>query len=116
MTVKTTQKQSARRTRRTPQRKPVSEVLYDRVTGRSQEVIILPPVSSRMTLRLRPDQRARLDQASRKITRTAGETVSTAAIVRGLLDALMSADLDLSGYRSEADIKAAVLARLARGR
>ena len=119
MVGKTTKKRSARGgRRRTPEQQPVSEVLYDRVTGRSRDVLIFPaaPTPSRMTVRLRTDQRARLDQAARKIARTTGEAVSVTAIIRGALDALMTADLDLAGCRSEADIKSAVLARHARRR
>jgi len=94
------------------------EVLYDRVTGDSWDVTIhpAPPPPSRVTIRLRADQRERLDQAARKMARTTGEPVSVAAVVRGLLDALMSADLDLAGCRNEADVRAAVLSRLARRR
>lgn len=119
MVGKSPKKRAAPRARRrTPQKSPVTEVLYDRVTGRTEEATILPaePPPSRMTIRLRTDQRARLDQVARKLARTAGESVSVAAVVRGVLDALMSVDLDLAGCRNEADIKAAVLARLAHRR
>ena len=97
---------------------PVTEVLYNRVTGQSQEVVVRPaaPTPSRLTLTLRADQRSRLDRSARKIARTTGRRVSLAAIIRGALDAIMGADLDLSGCRNEADVKAAVSARLARRR
>jgi hypothetical protein len=119
MTAKTTQRRTGQKARRRPpEQQPVREVLYDRVTGRSQEVIILPaaPTPSRLTLTLRTDQRARLDQSARKIARTTGRRVSVAAIIRGALDAIMGADLDLAGCRNEADIRAAVSARLVRRR
>ena len=111
-------KRSGRKGGQAPQRPPVKEVLYDRVTGRSQDVVILPPPPppSTMTLRLRTDQRAKLDRASQKIARTTGERMSVAAIIRGALDALLSVDLDLAECRNEADVKAAILARLARRR
>ncbi len=38
--------------------------------------------------------------------------VSTAAIIRGLLDAVDAAKVDLTQCRTEADVKAIVLARL----
>ncbi len=106
--------------RRARVEKPVREVLYDRVTGRVQEVVILPgtnaPPSHRITLRLRPEQRARLDEVSRQIDRATDCTLPAAAIIRGVLDGVLNADVSLSECRSEADISSAIVARLAKPR
>ena len=100
--------------------RPRREVLYDRVTGRVQEVVILPgtsaPPSHRITLRLRPEQPARLDEVSRQIDRATDCTLPAAAIIRGVLDGVLNADVSLSECRSEADISSAIVARLAKPR
>ena len=49
-----------------------------------------------------------------RIAGASGATVPVAALIRGVLDAVADARLDLSRCGSEADIKAAVLARLRR--
>ena len=96
----------------------MKEILYERVTGRSQEVVIRPaepmPAQTRMTIRLRPDQRAWLDDLSSDMARTTGTRVAPAAIIRAVLDGVADARLALSGCRSEADVRAAVVGRLRR--
>ena len=92
------------------------EVVYDRVTGRSEEVLIRStPVGapvSRMTLRLRSEQRQWLDDVSAEIAQTTGMSMSRAAIVRTVLDAITASGLRLGRCRSEAEIKGAILKRL----
>lgn len=110
-----TQKRSGRKVRQqTSEQPPVREVLYDRVTGTSQEAIIRQPapLPSRLMLRLRADQREHLDQVARTIEGTTGQKVSVSAIIRGALDAIVDADLDLGECGNEEDIRAAVSARL----
>ena len=103
----------------TRQRQPVKEILYERVTGRSREAVILPgkptPSPVRMTLRLRPDQRERLESWSSSIYRVTGAKVSASVIVRGPLDAVADAKVELSGCRSQSDVRAALRARLTNG-
>lgn len=117
MAAKSTKRRARTKTKRN---QPVREVLYDRVTGRTEEVVILPapsaPSSYRMTLRLRLEQRARLDDVSRRIDRATDCTLPPAAIIRGVLDGVLSADVDLAECRSEADISAVLAARLERSR
>ena len=77
MVAKTIKKRPSRRSDQRVRPQPVREVLYDRVTGRTQQVEILPTASrpSTVTVRLRTDQRARLDQEARKIARTTGQAL-----------------------------------------
>ena len=93
-----------------------TEILYDRVTGRSQEVTILPPERTddrrRMTFSLHANQRARLEELCAQIRQNAGARVSSSMIVRGVLDTLADANLDFSESKSEADIRAVVQRRL----
>ena len=72
------------------------------------------PPYIKTTMILRPDQRTRIDQLGVSIRAGTGATVSTAAIIRGLLDAINEASIDLTHCRSEADIKAVVLTALRR--
>lgn len=94
----------------------VTEVLYDRVTGHSQEVTILPPGRThdrrRMTFSLHANQRSRLEEWCAQIRRNTAARVSSSMIVRGVLDALAEAKLDFSGCKSEAEIRAVVQHRL----
>ena len=96
----------------------MTETLYDRVTGRTVEVVIHPPEVQPalvpVTVNLRKDQRRRLAALKSEISRTGGVTMPAAAVIRGVLDAVAAADLNLGQCRTEADIKAAVLARLTR--
>ena len=46
----------------------------------------------------------------------AGQAISRAHVIRALIDALSESDLDLTGTRSEADLKAILTARLGRHR
>ena len=64
------------------------------------------------TFRLRAEQRGVLDQIGFAIRAATGATVSTTAIIRGLIDAIDASEIDLSHCRTEADVKAIVLARL----
>ena len=97
----------------------VTEILYDRVTGRSQEVTILPLARTgarrRITFTLHANQRTRLEELREQIRRKTGAKVSSSMIVRGVLDALADVKLDLSDCMSEADVRAVVQHRLSGG-
>ncbi len=54
------------------------------------------------TMILRPEQRTRLDQLGVDIRANTNVTLSTAAIIRGLLDAVDASTIDLSHCRTEA--------------
>jgi hypothetical protein len=55
-----------------------------------------------------------LDRAD--IRAASGVAISRAHVIRALIDALSESDLDLTGTRSEADLKAILTARLGRYR
>jgi hypothetical protein len=57
-----------------------------------------------------------LDRLSADIRSASGVAISRAHVIRALIDALSSSDLDLTGTRSEADLKALLTARLGRYR
>ena len=57
-----------------------------------------------------------LDRLSADIRATSGVAISRAHVIRALVDALSDSDLDLTGTRSEADLKAILTARLGRYR
>jgi hypothetical protein len=54
-----------------------------------------------------------LDRLCADIRATSGVAISRAHVIRALVDALAGSDLDLTGTRSEADLRAAITARLA---
>jgi len=57
-----------------------------------------------------------LDRLSADIRSASGVAISRAHIIRALVDALSESDLDLTGTRSEADLRAILTARLGRYR
>jgi hypothetical protein len=57
-----------------------------------------------------------LDRLSADIRAASGVAISRAHVIRALVDALSESDLDLTGTRSEADLKAILTARLGRYR
>lgn len=57
-----------------------------------------------------------LDRLAANIRAQNGAAISRAQLIRALLDAVTDADLDLTSARSEADLKATLLARLGRYR
>jgi hypothetical protein len=57
-----------------------------------------------------------LDRLGADIRATSGVAISRAHVIRALIDALTESDLDLTGTRSEADLKAILTARLGRYR
>ena len=57
-----------------------------------------------------------LDRLNTNIRATSGVAISRANVIRALIDALTDADLDLTGTRSEADLKAILTARLGKHR
>jgi hypothetical protein len=57
-----------------------------------------------------------LDRLGADIRAASGVAISRAHVIRALIDALSESDLDLTGARSEADLKAILTARLGRYR
>src|SRR5687768_5570132 len=57
-----------------------------------------------------------LDRLGADIRASSGVAISRAHVIRALIDALGESDLDLTGTRSEADLKAILTARLGRHR
>src|SRR6186997_1339325 len=57
-----------------------------------------------------------LDRLGADIRAASGVAISRAHVIRALIDALSESDLDLTGTRSEADLKAILAARLGRYR
>jgi hypothetical protein len=57
-----------------------------------------------------------LDRLGADIRAASGVAISRAHVIRALIDALSESDLDLTGTRSENDLKAALTARLGRHR
>ena len=57
-----------------------------------------------------------LDRLGADIRATSGVAISRAHVIRALIDALSESDLDLTGTRSESDLKAILTARLGRHR
>ena len=61
-------------------------------------------------------QIAFLDGLAANIRAQSGATISRAQLIRSLVDAVSDADVDLTKFTSEADLRATVLARLGRSR
>ena len=57
-----------------------------------------------------------LDRLCADIRATSGVAISRAHVIRALIDSLTESDLDLTGTRSEADLRAILTARLGRHR
>ena len=57
-----------------------------------------------------------LDRLNADIRATSGVAISRAHVIRALIDALTESELDLTGTRSEADLKSILTARLGRYR
>ena len=57
-----------------------------------------------------------LDRLGADIRASSGVAISRAHVIRALIDALTESDLDLTGTRSESDLKAILTARLGRYR
>jgi hypothetical protein len=57
-----------------------------------------------------------LDRLGADIRAASGVAISRAHVIRALVDALSESDLDLTGARSEAELKAVLTARLGRYR
>jgi hypothetical protein len=57
-----------------------------------------------------------LDRLAANIRSQSGAAISRAQLIRALVDAASDADIDLTAARSEADLKATILARLGRYR
>ena len=79
-----------------------------------------PPVHdeawTKVTVVLFDRQIVFLDRLGADIRAASGVAISRAHVIRALIDALTESDLDLTGTRSEADLKAILSARLGRYR
>jgi hypothetical protein len=79
-----------------------------------------PPVHdeawTKVTVVLFNRQIVLLDRLAANIRAKSGAAMSRAQLIRGLLDAVDDADIDLTSATSEADLKATLLARLGRYR
>jgi hypothetical protein len=79
-----------------------------------------PPVHdeawTKVTVVLFNRQIVLLDRLAANIRARSGAAISRAQLIRGLLDAVADADIDLTSATSEADLKATLLARLGRYR
>jgi hypothetical protein len=103
--------------------------------GKSGEDIFLPRVESsdtnkkkrgrrpthtehwtKVTVVLFDRQIVFLDRLAADIRAASGVAISRANVIRALIDSLSESDLDLTGTRSEADLKAILTARLGRYR
>jgi hypothetical protein len=108
--------------------------------GKSGEEIFVPPVAvagpgdtaappkkrgrrpshtehwTKVTVVLFDRQIVFLDRLGADIRAASGVAISRAHVIRALIDALSDSDLDLTGTRSEADLKAILSARLGRYR
>ena len=71
---------------------------------------------SKVTVVLFDRQIVFLDRLGADIRAASGVAISRAHVIRALIDALSESDLDLTGTRSEADLKAILTARLGRYR
>ena len=102
---------------KSPARRGQKEILYDRITGRSEEVTVRSPTARhdrhRTTFTLHHSQRVRLDELCARIRQQTGAKVSPSMVVRGMLDGLSQGSLDLTECMSEADVRNAVRRRLA---
>lgn len=79
-----------------------------------------PPVHdeawTKVTIVLFNRQIVFLDRLAANIRAHSGAAISRAQLIRALVDAVADADIDLTAARSEADLKATLLARLGRYR
>lgn len=57
-----------------------------------------------------------LDRLCADIRATSGVAISRAHVIRALIDGLTESDIDLTGTRSEADLRAVITARLGKSR
>jgi hypothetical protein len=57
-----------------------------------------------------------LDRLAANIRAQSGAAISRAQLIRALVDAVSDGDIDLTAARSEADLKATILARLGKYR
>jgi hypothetical protein len=79
-----------------------------------------PPVHdeawTKVTVVLFDRQIVFLDRVAANIRARSGAAISRAQLIRALLDAVTGADIDLTAATSEAELQAAVVARLDRSR
>ena len=75
-----------------------------------------PNTWTKVTVVLFDRQIVFLDRLGADIRAASGVAISRAHVIRALIDALSESDLDLTGTRSEADLRAILTARLGRYR
>ena len=67
----------------------------------------------RVNVTLRADQVTALDSLAVAMRATSGWPAKRSALLRGMADAVLASDVDLTGCESEADVRDAVAAALA---
>jgi hypothetical protein len=113
-----------RRKPKAPQRpaaqRPAADIFAPtkRATGRRRPG--RPPVHdeawTKVTVVLFNRQIVFLDRLAANIRAQSGAAISRAQLIRALVDAVSDGDVDLTSARSEADLKATILARLGKFR
>ncbi len=84
--------------------------------GKSGEEIFVPRVEGADEKPKKRGRRPSHTEHGADIRAASGVAISRAHVIRALIDALSESDLDLTGTRSEADLKAILTARLGRYR
>jgi hypothetical protein len=106
------------RRRKTRPSKPAADITAPARRAAGKRRPGRPPVHdeawTKVTVVLFDRQIVFLDRVAATIRAETGAVVSRAQLIRAFLDAVTEASVDLSAAASEADIKAAVLARLDR--
>jgi hypothetical protein len=82
----------------------------ERRTGRLE----LPRRIKKVTLAIAEDQILRLDRLTIDIRAATGAVITRGEAVRAILDAVPSAEIDVTGVRSESDLRSAIASRLSR--
>ena len=111
----------ARRRKSKPRPKPAADIFAPtRRAATRKRRPGRPPVHdeawTKVTVVLFNRQIVFLDRVAANIRAQSGAAISRAQLIRALVDAVSDGDIDLTAARSEADLKATILARLGRYR
>ena len=111
----------ARRRKSKPTPKPPAAIFASpRRAGTGNRRPGRPPVHdeawTKVTVVLFNRQIVFLDRLAANIRAQSGAAISRAQLIRALVDAVSDGDVDLTAARSEADLKATILARLGKYR
>jgi hypothetical protein len=61
-------------------------------------------------------QVSRLDRVSRKCRQRGHKSMTRAGLIRGMIDAILNSDIDLSEHASEVDLRDHIIKRMGRAR